>query len=897
MKKQDQNSRAHDLFLLMFNLSQLTLKEKIIEVFVEALKEIWPDHIITYYQTTSGKEENIIKEEENIIKIYASGSSYGYLLFDNLSDLENEDIDLLHNAVAMLAVVLKKNEQDKLLADEKLLLQELVDESLGVIKESEEKFRSVFEHSVLGKSLTTIDGKLKTNKAFCQILGYSEDELSKLKWQEITHRDDIERDQKTIDSLISGEKLSACWEKRYIHKNGNIVWVDISTSLLRNDEGSPLYFITSINETTNRKQAERELLEKEFQYRNLANSGLALIWTSGTDKLCNYFNEPWLKFTGRTLQQEMGNGWTEGVHPDDIDKCFKTYLNAFEKHEILDMEYRLRHATGEYRWIRDFGTPNYNSNGEFIGYIGHCFDITGNKMAEEALKASDSLLNSVIHQSPYPMWISDDRGTLIKINRACLDMLCITEDEVIGKYNIFHDNLVEQQGLVPLVKSVFEESKTVNFEIIYNTSLLRNIELKDKTFVILDTTIFPVRNEDGIMTNAVIQHLDISARKKAEKALLERERQLSSIYGTVGDVIFLLAVEAEGSYRFASVNPAFYIVTGINEEMLVGKLVNDVIAEPSLSLVLGKYKQAIKENKIIRWEETTDYPAGRLTGDVSIAPVVDDKGQCTHLVGSVHDITDRKIAESKIKMLNEELEQRVIQRTAQLEAANKELEAFSYSVSHDLRAPLRSIHSFTNILKEEYHDKLDEEAKRLFGIVSSSVTRMGELIDDLLSFSRIGKSNMNPELLDMESIAGGVYTEMTGGKEKESKRINFKIGKLHKGFGDAHLMRQVWNNLISNAIKYSSKTEHPEIAIGSRLEGDTVTYFVNDNGVGFDMQYKDKLFGVFQRLHSDSEFEGSGVGLANIQRIVLRHNGSVWAEGEVGKGATFYFSLPVQEKK
>jgi light-regulated signal transduction histidine kinase (bacteriophytochrome) len=225
-----------------------------------------------------------------------------------------------------------------------------------------------------------------------------------------------------------------------------------------------------------------------------------------------------------------------------------------------------------------------------------------------------------------------------------------------------------------------------------------------------------------------------------------------------------------------------------------------------------------------------------------------------------------------------------------LEVANKELEAFSYSVSHDLRAPLRAVHGFTKILKEDYYKILDDEGRRICEVVSSSATQMSELIDDLLSFSRIGRSNLNPSLLNMEAMAKSIAEELVN--QQNIKGIKFSIGKLDDTYGDSNLLRHVWNNLISNAIKYSSKQSLPKISITSRKEGNSFVYIIKDNGVGFDMQYANKLFGVFQRLHSETDFEGNGVGLAIVQRIINRHGGKVWAEAEIDKGATFSFSLP-----
>lgn len=410
---------------------------------------------------------------------------------------------------------------------------------------------------------------------------------------------------------------------------------------------------------------------------------------------------------------------------------------------------------------------------------------------------------------------------------------------------------------------------------------------------------------------------DISARKKAE---LEREQALEAlrksdesyrqIFEHAADGIFI--TDQQG--QFLAVNASACARLGYSlQEILKRSLPELVVTDQALNLSsqIIEIKMRHKHGTLIDVEASQQcLPDGRVqivVRDITQRKIAEAQTQTAYTqmeemlrskdrsrLAMLSLIEDLKKTEEKLRLLNSELEDRVAVRTVQLEASNKELEAFAYSVSHDLRAPLRAIDGFSQILVQEYNDKLDAEGQHIIDVIRSSAKNMDHLITDLLSLSHVSRSELKHTPIDMADLAKSVFYELANSETQ--KKTSLQIDPLPAASGDPTLLRQVWVNLISNAIKYSAPKPECSIQIGSRQEADELIYIIKDNGVGFNPKYKARLFGVFSRLHKAEQFEGTGVGLAIVQRIIMRHGGKVWAESELGQGATFYFSLPLPKK-
>jgi PAS domain S-box-containing protein len=338
-------------------------------------------------------------------------------------------------------------------------------------------------------------------------------------------------------------------------------------------------------------------------------------------------------------------------------------------------------------------------------------------------------------------------------------------------------------------------------------------------------------------------------------------------------------------------NQRWYDYTGTTPEQMEGWGWQSVHDPKALPNVMENWKGAIASGRPFEMEFPLRGANGRFRNFLTRGqPLKDSEGRVVQWFCTNTDVDELKQAEEKVRLSNAELEQRVIERTAKLRSANEELEAFSYSVSHDLRAPLRHVHGYVEMLAQEAGDKLSEEGRRYLKVITDASIEMGELIDDLLAFSRMGRAEMRETSVELDAL---VQKTLRGLEATTSGRnIVWRIPPLPVVQADPAMLKQVFANLLGNAVKYTRPRDPAQVELGCAGEEDgRIILFVRDNGVGFDPQYAHKLFGVFQRLHRADEFEGTGIGLANVRRIIARHGGRTWAESKVNEGATFYFTL------
>ncbi|MEO8356442.1 MAG: PAS domain S-box protein [Chloroflexota bacterium] len=686
-----------------------------------------------------------------------------------------------------------------------------------------------------------------------------------------------------IDAVLKGEAIT--YESELTLKEAGTRFISATYVPDKEPNGEVRGFYSLVQDITDRRQAEEERRQWADAFEHCGH-GIA-IGDPATHRIV-VCNSAFALLHRSRVEDVVGSAILSLYVPADHEHIRRNITRADQ----------IGHAQYEANMVRRDGSTFpvqadlvsvRGDDGDLLYRVATVQDISQRKDAEKKLAHQASILEQVTDA----VITSDENLVITSWNSAAETMYGWKAEEVIGR-----------KGEDVLATEFFGEARAEAIQGLRDTGEF-SAEItqvrKDGSRFHVETRTVAMRQDNGNITGFVSVNRDVSERRQAKEELQrahdELELKVQERTASLSQTNTLLQAMMEympDHIYFKDVQGRFIRNSKSQAEMLGLSSPEEAIGKTDFDFFPHAAKASAQEQEVIRtgqplvdFEEQVIWPDKRETWvSTTKVPLRTSEGQTIGIFGISRDITERKKGAQAIRQLNIDL----TKNAAQLHTANKELEAFSYSISHDLRAPLRAINGYTRILVEDYSSVLDEEGRRICKVITTETLRMGKLIDDLLSFSRLSRKEIQTTTIDMKALAYSVFAELTS--EEQRQRIDLKIGRLPQAKADPALIHQVWTNLISNAIKFSSRRERAVIELGTRRSDDENIYYVRDNGAGFNIQYVDKLFGVFQRLHSEDEFEGTGVGLAIVQRIVQRHAGRVWAEGEEDKGATFYFALP-----
>ena len=641
---------------------------------------------------------------------------------------------------------------------------------------------------------------------------------------------------------------------------------------------------TTNDDTTDMKERERAL---DILVRN--SPGMVYHCRDDEDWSMLYVNDGARGLTGYGSDDFVSKriSYASLIDESDRDRVRSSIREAIAARRPFDIEYRIRTRDRAEKNVREHGAGIFSTDGQLLFLEGFISDVTIQRRTDAALETSERRYREIFEQAPVGIFSTTSDGRALGVNPALARMLgCASPQEAAHHYFDLRNALyVRPERRDEFIARLREHGTVRDFEYEANTADGRRIWISMNARV---TERYP-DGSFGIEGFAT----DITERRRAEDALRFSEARLHALVETIPDLIWL---KTPGGV-YLSCNSMFGRFFGATEEEIVGNTDYDFVEKELADFFLVNDRRAMDAGGPTVNEEWLTFADGGYRGlfETIKTPMRDEGGAIIGVLGIARDITEHKRSEEELREHRSNLEGLVAARTAELEAANSELEAFSYSVSHDLKAPLRAIDGFARFLEEDYADRLDDEGRRLIGIIRNSAREMGQLISDLLAFSRMSRKEFTMSRLDMKAFVRDVWEKTA--ILREGRDVELRVGDLPEAYGDMATIREVLVNLLSNAIKFTRPREHAVIEVWGREENGQILYSIRDNGAGFDMTYCDRLFNVFQRLHGADEFEGTGIGLALVKRIVRRHGGDVRAEGRPDGGATFAFSLPKAGKR
>ena len=672
-------------------------------------------------------------------------------------------------------------------------------------------------------------------------------------------------------------------EIRFITAKGNHLWTRTKCQP-EIVEGKIVKLIGTFQDITPLKQAEEKYQESAIKLKEAVKAGNVGLWDWDlvTNKV--FYSAEWKSQIGYAENEITDDfeEWRTRVHPDDLERTLESVQKSIDeasKDNIV--EFRFMHKDGVYRWIMAHSSIILDENGKPIRMVGSHTDITEQKRTEEQLRQSENKLRSVLDATPFPIAVvglEDDN--IFFWSQSAFDLFGHTAPTTSEWYEIAYPDPDYRKDVINRWKPFLEIARDTGRPV--NTGEYK-IACKDGSERICElyATFLP--------DSLIVTFNDITDRKQTENSLLESEMQFRQVFENVGVGIALYQpTDDGGDFIFKDINPAGAKMGQKPRADHIGKSVLEVY--PGVKdLGLFAVFQEVWQTGVLKHHHTAQYKDDKVSfwvdNYVSKLPLGD-------IMAVYEDVTQQKQAEETLKNVNLALETRVAQRTGELAEANKELEDFVYSVSHDLRAPLRSISGFAQIIDRRHKTSLNEEGQHYFDNIIKASQQMGDLIDDLLRFSRMGRKSFEPETVALNEVLKSAIETLSD--QINATNAQVVIPKQMPAIqGDVALTTHVFINLIENAIKYQKADEAPVVDIGIEAEDKHVVVSVADNGIGIAPEYHEKIFNIFQRLHNQSEYPGTGIGLAAVKKALQMMGGRVWVESELGKGSVFKIEIPM----
>ncbi|MFU8860482.1 MAG: PAS domain S-box protein [Cyclonatronaceae bacterium] len=745
------------------------------------------------------------------------------------------------------------------------------------LRRSEMKYRNLVEHS--GYAILLFTRNLKIDYAspvLTRVLGYRSEEFADGKSTgDFLHLDHHQQLEDAIEQLGTAGKQRVTLEMQWRKKDDSWIWTECILSRFNDTgNGSGHLLMLQIRDISRIRELYRLAEQSHRKFENLFQYAPVGFHIYGADKKIHEINQAELDILGYSRDEIVNKkSWTDLISSDQHTLFEKRWQRIFRTGSLDNARYTVKTKSGDLvEVVKNARLLLDSSTGDYL-IISNVVDVTEKNRAEEMLRESETRFRFLFENNPLPMWFYD-RETLafINVNDMAVEKYGYTRKEFLSM--TIKD--IRPAEDVPILLQTYRDGENL-----HNAGIWRHMK-KDGTVFQVEIIANPlVLNGKEV---EIVLAYDVSEQIKAETELRESEAKFRKLAETIDAVVVIYRGE-----DLVFVNKGTERITGYSADELKSMKFWEVVHP--------EHQQLTRENGLARQrgeeiEHTYDFRIVRKDGEIrwlsfSASPILFEGKNAA--IGTGFDVTGRKLAEMKISELNRDLEKRVRERTAELEAVNAELEAFSYSVSHDLMAPLRSVDGFSEALLEHCVDRLDETARKYLSRIRSGTARMRELIDELLKLSRIARADMQIQDVDISAMARQIMSDLA--RSEPGRKVEFSCIDNIRVYGDKGLIRVVLENLLGNAWKFTSRKDHAVISI-SRYRKDGAGFMVQDNGAGFNMQYYNKLFSPFQRLHKSSEFEGSGIGLATVLRIVKKHGGTIEAVSENGAGATFMISLP-----